>query len=55
MHENIKKINCIKIVFVSISINSNMVLKWRLGQLVRTDPPSNVLVFLQPNRRLIVQ
>ena len=35
-----KKINFIKIVFismVSISINRDMVLKWKLGQLVRTD------------------
>ena len=31
MHENIEKINFIKIVFVSISINRDMVLKWKLG------------------------
>ena len=38
MHENIgKKIKFIKIVFVSISINKGMVLKWKLGQLVRID------------------
>ena len=37
MHENIEKINFIKIVFVSISINRDMVLKWKLGQLVRTE------------------
>ena len=32
-----KKINFIKIVFVSISINRDMVLQWKLGQLVWTD------------------
>ena len=32
-----KKINFIKTVFVSISINRDMVLKWKLGQLVWTD------------------
>ena len=37
MHKNIEKINSIKKVFVSISINRDMVLKWKLGQLVRTD------------------
>ena len=38
MHENIeKKISFIKIVFVSISINRDMILKWKLGQLVWTD------------------
>ena len=37
MHENIEKINFIKIVFVSISINRDMVLKWKRGQLVQTD------------------
>ena len=37
MHENIEKINFIKIVFASISINRDMVLKWKLGQLVWTD------------------
>ena len=36
MHENIEKINFIKIVFVSISINTDMVLKWKLGQLIGT-------------------
>ena len=56
MHEHIEKINFIKIVFVSISINRDMVLKWNLGQLVRRDLlPSNVLVFLQRHRRSIVQ
>ena len=37
MHENIEKINFIKIVFVSLSINRDMVLKWKLGQLVWQD------------------
>ena len=37
MHENIEKFNFIKIVFVSISINRDMVLKRKLGQLVWTD------------------
>ena len=37
MHEKHRKINFIKIAFVSISINRDMVLKWKLGQLVRTD------------------
>ena len=37
MHENIEKINFIKIVIVSISINRDMVLKWKLGQLVWAD------------------
>ena len=32
-----KQLNFIKIVLVSISINRDMVLKWILGQLVRTD------------------
>ena len=44
MHENIeKKINFIKIVLVSISKNRDMVLKWKLSQLVWTDlfPPKN--------------
>ena len=34
---NIEKNSFIKIVFVSLSINRDMVLKWKLGQLVRTD------------------
>ena len=39
MLENIEKKNFfIKIVFVSLSINRDMVLKWKLGQLVRTNP-----------------
>ena len=38
MQENIEKIKFIRIVFVSISINRDMVLKWKRGQLVRTDP-----------------
>ena len=42
-----KKFNFIKIVFVSISINRDMVMKWILGQLVQTD--------LFPLKRLIVQ
>ena len=37
MHENIEKINFIKIVFGSFSINRDMVLEWKLGQLVWTD------------------
>ena len=37
MHEKHRKINFIKIAFFSISINRDMVLKWKLGQLVRTD------------------
>ena len=37
MHENIKKINFTKIVLVSLNINRDMVLKWKLGQLVGTD------------------
>ena len=32
-----KKTNFIKIGFVSISINRDMVLKWKLGQLIWTD------------------
>ena len=55
MHENIEKINYIQIVFVSISINRDVVLKWKLGQLVgRISSPSNVLVVLQPHCRSIV-
>ena len=37
MHENIEKINFIKIVFVFISINRDIKLRWKLGQLVWTD------------------
>ena len=37
MHENIEKINFIKIVFVFISINRDIKLKWKLGQLLWTD------------------
>ena len=32
-----KQINFIKIVFVSIGINRDMVLKWKLGPFVQTD------------------
>ena len=35
--KTLKKFNFIKIVFVSISINRDMVLKWKLGQLVWMD------------------
>ena len=37
MHENIEKTRFYKIVLVTISINRDMVLKWKLGHLVRTD------------------
>ena len=35
--KSLKKINFIKTVFVSISTNRDMVLKWKLGQLLWTD------------------
>ena len=51
-----KKINFIKIVFVSISINRDMVLKWKLGQLVRTDLlPLKRISFSSTHCRSIVQ
>ena len=37
MHENIEKIDFIKIAFDSSSTNRDMVLKWKPGQLVWTD------------------
>ena len=37
MHENIKKNIFIKLVFVAIGINRDMVLKWKLGHLVQMD------------------
>ena len=56
MHENIeKKINFIKIVFVSIRINRDMVLKWKLGQLLLTDLPLKRISLSSTHRRLIVQ
>ena len=51
-----KKINFIKIVFVSISINRDMVLKWKLGQLVWTDLlPLKRISFSSTHHRSIVQ
>ena len=56
MHENIEKINFIKTVFVSISINRDMGLKWKLGQLVRTDLlPLKRISFSSTHCRSIVQ
>ena len=53
-----KKINFIKIqvALVSISINRDMVLKWKLGQLVWTDLlPLKRISFSSTHRRSIVQ
>ena len=56
MHENIEKINFIKTVFVSISINRDMVLMWKLGQLVRTDLlPLKRIIFPSTHCRSIAQ
>ena len=50
MHEHIETINFIKLVLVSISINRDMVLKWKLGQLVWADllPLKRISFFFNP-------